>query len=103
MSYKCPHCNKNAISVYKRFWLRKYMTFNCKSCGTQLRINRRYRRRGSIGIFFVWFVVTLAASYFPFSTVVKVILYLLFLIAAISIFNMAVPFEEVEQEQEQSK
>ncbi len=101
MSYNCPHCNKPAISVFKRFFLRRYMTFNCKSCGTQLRINQRYKLRGAIGVFIVWFVITLAASYFPFSTVVKVILYLMFLFAAISIYNLSIPFEEVEQVQEQ--
>lgn len=97
LNYKCPHCNKQAISVFKRFWLRKYMTFNCKSCGTQLRIHSKYRRRGSIGIFLVWFIVTLGASYFPFSNYVKVAFYLVALVAAISVLNLFVPFEEVEQ------
>jgi len=100
LSYKCPHCNKNAISVFKRFWLRKYMTFNCKSCGTQLRINRRYGRRGSIGVIFTWFIVTLAASFIPFNTVLRVVLYLVALVAAISLFNLTIPFEEVEQDKQ---
>ena len=77
------------------------MRFRCKSCGIQFRIHRRYLRRGAIGIFLVWFIVTLGASYFPFSSYAKVALYIVTLFAAISIFNLFIPFEEVEQEEEQ--
>jgi len=79
------------------------MKFYCKSCGTQLRIHRRYLLRGAIGILLAWFIVTLGASYFPFSSFVKVALYVVTLFAAISIFNLFVPFEEVEPEEEQKK
>lgn len=79
------------------------MTFICKSCGTQLRIKRNYGRRGSISVILIWFIVTLAASFFPFNNALKVVLYLIVLFAAISLFNLTIPFEEVEQDQEQNK
>lgn len=73
------------------------MKFNCKSCGTQLRLRKKNLNRAVVVIFITWFAITLWASFFPFSTFVNVALYLIILFAAISILNLFIPLEEVPQ------
>ena len=71
------------------------MKFNCKSCGTQLRLRKKNLNYGAAGIFALWFAITIWASFFPYSTFVNVALYLVILFAAISVLNLFIPLEEV--------
>ncbi len=73
------------------------MKFNCKSCGTQLRLRKKNLNRGAAVIFLLWFAITLGASFLPYSTFVNVALYLVILFAAISVVNLFLPLEEVPQ------
>lgn len=97
MNYKCPHCNHSSISTFKRFWLRRYMTFSCKSCGTELRIDRTQLSFSGLGIIMSWFFVTLGSSFLPFSGPVRIAVYLCLLYVVIAIFNIFVRFEPVRK------
>lgn len=97
MNYKCPKCNQASISTFKRFWLRRYMTFNCKSCGAELRIDRSQLSFSGLGIVLSWFFITLGASFLPFSSPIRIGIYLVSLYVGISIFNVFIRFEPVRK------
>lgn len=95
MTYKCPCCRQSSISTFKRFWLRRYMTFACRSCGTELRIDRSQLKASGLGILLSWFFITLGSSFLPYSGSVRIAIYLVLLYVGISLFNLVIRFETV--------